>query len=347
MRKLVTLRQINAITSIPGADFIERVAIDGWSAVATKGDFSVGDPCLYFEIDCYIPYGDTRFEFLMKDKIVWSGVEGVRIRTREFRKQISQGLALPLAQFPEVVEIVESMTPAQARAIDFTKLLGVLKWEREIPAELLALVNGGMPSYIRKTDVERIQNIPEIFDEQADVIFQETVKLDGYSMTVFSHLQDSGVCMRNWWLKNDVPNEYAAVANDFGLLEAVRKYPKSIALQGELIGPRVCGNHDRLSAREFRLFKIYDIAQSRYVGYQEREEIIADLRLLGANILQVPTVRFVRLGDLGSVESVLESASGPSLNPQVSCEGKVFCSMDGRTSFKAISNSYLLTNTDS
>lgn len=43
MRKLVTLRKIDSLHPIEGADFIERADIDGWSLVVKKGEFSEGD----------------------------------------------------------------------------------------------------------------------------------------------------------------------------------------------------------------------------------------------------------------------------------------------------------------
>ncbi|MEG0868983.1 MAG: RNA ligase family protein [Hafnia sp.] len=348
MRKLVTVRRISAIEPIVGADRIECVSIDGWKCVSTKGQFSVGDPCLYFEIDSFIPEGDVRFQFLMKEKIAWNDLIGARIRTREFRMQVSQGMAMPLAEFPEVLALVGTMSPESVRAQDFSEVVGVLKWERDIPAELLDAVHGAMPSYISKTDEERIQNIPEFLVEHADDIFEETIKLNGFSTTVFNHhgRAQSGVCMRNWWFKDDVPNPYTDIAKSQGLLDAVQRYPKSIALQGELVGPGICGNQDKLAEREFRLFRIINIDESRTFSYEERIAIVAELEALGVKILSAPTVRFVRLGDFGSMDDVLKAANGPSLNPDVACEGKVFRRLDGKCSFKVISNQFLLANAD-
>lgn len=44
MRKLVTLRQIDALSPIPGADAIEVATIGGWKVVVKKGEFAPGDP---------------------------------------------------------------------------------------------------------------------------------------------------------------------------------------------------------------------------------------------------------------------------------------------------------------
>lgn len=62
-RKLASIRKIAEIMPIPGADKIELVQVDGWSVVAKKGDFQVGDTCVYFEIDSFLPVR-PEFEFL-------------------------------------------------------------------------------------------------------------------------------------------------------------------------------------------------------------------------------------------------------------------------------------------
>lgn len=41
-RKLATIRRINKIKSIPGADRIVYCEIDGWNAVVQKGQFEEG-----------------------------------------------------------------------------------------------------------------------------------------------------------------------------------------------------------------------------------------------------------------------------------------------------------------
>jgi len=62
MRKLVSIQEITYIKEIPDADSIECVIIGGgWPVVVKKGDFQVGDKCVYFEIDSFLPETE-RFE---------------------------------------------------------------------------------------------------------------------------------------------------------------------------------------------------------------------------------------------------------------------------------------------
>ena len=99
MRKLVTIREVNSITPIKDADRIEIATVGGWDVVVKKGDVSVGEKVLYFEIDSFLPVREE-FEFLRKSSFKKMGnKEGFRLKTIKLRKQLSQGLILPLHVF--------------------------------------------------------------------------------------------------------------------------------------------------------------------------------------------------------------------------------------------------------
>ena len=96
-RKMATIRRIDTIGPIEGADAIEVATVGGWKVVVKKGDFAPGDLAVYCEIDSFIP---TKIApFLTKPDHypkVFEGVEGERLKTVRLRKTLSQGLLLPL-----------------------------------------------------------------------------------------------------------------------------------------------------------------------------------------------------------------------------------------------------------
>lgn len=354
MRKLVTVRQVDSLTPIPGADAIECASVEGWQVVVKKGEFQAGDACVYFEIDAFLPLSDLRYQFLAKNASNWEGRQGIRLRTIKLRGQISQGLILPLALFPELAGELAEIEPDLHREQDFTELLGVDKWEPPIPANMggggkgfFAGAEGPFPGYIRKTDQERIQNLPGMLERWADERFEVTVKLDGASMTVFRHEDEQGVCNRNWWLKETDDNTLWRVAREDKLLEALAVLGRSLALQGEIIGEGIQGNPERLRGQEFRLYDVFDIERGAYLGRDERQQVVEALVEAGATVRQVP---FIEVTDLtrfgGKLAQVLDYAEGPSLNPDTKREGVVFKRLDGAHSFKVISNSYLLKHGD-
>lgn len=341
MRKLVTIRTVNNIRPIPDADAIECASVDGWSVVVKKNEFQVGDACVYFEIDSFLPLSDERFAFLEKNKITWNEKSGIRLRTIKLRGQISQGMILPLNQFPELIEITDDGNA------DFSQVLGIEKWKPVIPASLSGEVEGAFPEYIRKTDQERIQNLTEVLSTQAQEEFEVTIKLDGSSMTVFHNAGVSGVCGRNWWIRESEANSLWRVAKQNQMLTALTTYGRNLALQGEIIGEGIQGNPEKIRGQDFYLFDIFDIAAGRYLGRAERQEVLARLRALGAIVHEVPWLENMTLERFaGDVNKVLDYTEGGSLNPATAREGVVFKRLDGSMSFKAISNTYLLKHGD-
>ncbi len=346
MRKLVTKRVVAEIAPIKGADRIERITIDGWHCVAKKGEFTVGDECIYFEIDSFLPASDSRFSFLMQHTRVYNGQEGHRLRTVKLRKQVSQGLAMPVACFPEL---------ASASEEDFAKILNVVKYEPPIPACIAGEVEGVFPSFIPKTDEERAQNmIDEIFVENKDARYEVTLKLDGTSMTVFSYDGNVGVCSRNYQLKvNDANanNTMVKLATESGLLDRLRGIKRNVAIQGELMGEGIQKNREKLKGHWLFVFNIYDIDEKRFLTPLERMEFFRVHLAELPHILKVPCVHFDEGvhdflgGSITNIDDLIAVADGPSLCADVR-EGLVWKRMDGKFSFKTISNQFLVKGGD-
>ena len=197
MRKLASIQQIRDIQPIPNADAIEVVIINGWQVVAKKGEFKIGELCVYFEIDSFLPI-KPEFEFLRKScyKKMADGSKGFRLKTIKLRGQISQGLALPFDLF------INTKAAFVEIGQDVTELLQVKKYEMPIPPALQGFAKGNFPSFIRKTDQERVQNIWYKLNEKYNHInFEVTLKLDGTSATYYYRDGEIGVCSRNLNLK--------------------------------------------------------------------------------------------------------------------------------------------------
>jgi RNA ligase (TIGR02306 family) len=107
---LASVQVITNIQPIPDADSIEVADVLGWKVVVAKKDnFKVGDKVVYIQIDTIAPE-TPQFDFLRERKY--------RVRTIKLRKQISQGLIIPLPKgnFKE--------------GQDVTDLIGIKKYEK-------------------------------------------------------------------------------------------------------------------------------------------------------------------------------------------------------------------------
>lgn len=333
MRKLATIRKIDEIRPIPEAELIECAVIGGWTVVVKKGEYRPGDVAVYCEIDSWIPTELAPFLSKGQEPREYNGVKGERLRTVCLRGQLSQGLLLK----PADVMSAKQFTLAGIDG-DVTELLGIQKWEAPIPAQLAGEVRGTFPSFIPKTDQERIQNMTaEIEDYRTrELSFEVTEKLDGSSMTVYSFEGDAGVCSRNLNLRETEGNSRWAVARRERLLDKIAG--RDIALQGELIGEGIQGNPYKIKGQQFYVFDIYDIGLKEYFSPQARRKFCEEFE-----INHVPVYgEYWQITE--TVPEMLKRAEMKStLNDKQEQEGVVYkCNQDPAISFKCISNKFLL-----
>lgn len=381
-RALASIRKIESVTKHPNADTLDLLKIGGWQVVSKHGNFKDGDLCVFFEIDAFVPVTGV-FAFMEKNKITYEGREGARIKTIRLRKELSQGLALPLHEFHKEL-VCEDKTDKQLIGLDITDILGIIKWEKmtaEERAKLGGATLGYFPTFIPKTDQERIQNIWGGFGPSTELLFNEyehpetkeiikverhhryftdqlfevSVKLDGSSMTIYRRDDHYGVCSRNLELAESDGNAFWQTSRRLKLREKLIKLGRNYAIQGELVGPGIQGNNDRLGAIDLYVYDIWDIDAGCYLNSYQRRGVISllntDLAIEYGNdqiIHNVPIIGYFQLTDndgkqnLSTIEAILKFAEGGSLNPAVQREGIVFKSITNPGfSFKAISNKYL------
>lgn len=331
-RKLASVRKISSIAPIEGADNIEKITIDGWSCVAKKGEFKEGDLCVYFEIDSFLPIC-PEFEFLRKTSYRKMGdIEGFRLKTIKLRGVLSQGLALPLDILSnKKIDVVTD---------DLADILGVIKYELPIPAQLAGIAKSNFPSFIHKTDQQRVQNIwDDIKDSEED--FEVTEKLDGTSCTYYLYNGNFGVCSRNLELEFNENNTLWKLAKQYDIEKLLRAYGKNIALQGEVIGEGIQKNPHDIKGQDFYLFDIWDIEQQCYLLPDSRRLI---RNTFFKNLKHVFILKdYHDLLRYTGIEELLASADINPINNKP-MEGIVFKSNHRQFSFKVISNSYLLEN---
>ena len=213
-RALAYVVTIDEIRPIEGYDRVEYARTNGWWVIINKADgLSVGDKCVYFEVDSKVNPLDERFAFLEK--------RDYRIKTIKMCKVYSQGLLIPLSNFPElgdldintdvtdalkVVYYVPEDNQRKANAPDpmakYKSMaarhakLARKKWfrwlmKRNWGRRLLFVFFGkkkdtpkGWPThfpFIHKTDEERCENLPQMLGYDKPLIVTE--KLDGTSTT--------------------------------------------------------------------------------------------------------------------------------------------------------------------
>ena len=254
MRKLASIQRIWDIVPIEGADRIELAKVLGWQCVVNKGQFEKYDMCVYFEIDSFLPIR-PEFEFLRKSSYKDNPVfgEGFRLKTQTFRKQISQGLVLPLTILPEGEYALNQ---------DVTEILGVRKWEIEEKATTGGTVVGGLPSCVPFTDETRVQACPALINEFKGKGYYITTKMDGSSHSICIDADGAfHVTGRNYEYKDDGTSSFYEFVKKKEFESRLRPLYKkigckTIVVQGEFCAPGIQLNRLRLEAPEWYVFTV-------------------------------------------------------------------------------------------
>ena len=408
-RELAYVVTIDEIRPIPNYDRVEHARVGGWWMIVQKGQFNVGDPAIYFEIDSKVPSDRECFAFLEK--------RNYKIKTLRMCKVISQGLLMHASDFgwkalPAVLGV--DGTDAEACIVDgkgerhyvndesrfLTKELGVTyaddednkrkapsadkykkmaqrhpnifkkswaRWlmRREWGRKLMFIFfgkkkdkKGGWPSWVSKTDEERVQNMPWILEDEGDWIITE--KIDGSSTTFTMkrgrHKNEFYVCSRNVCFDSvDKPcyydtNIYWEMAQKYDMFNVLNKLlermPNAdwVTIQGETYGAGVQKRDYSLTGHDFAAFNLITSDKGRW-----NSNAMKNFLENGFNVPCVPVIEssfsFNQLDQLNGetrLDKILTLAEGKSMIDGLPREGLVLRSVDGTQSFKAVSNSFLL-----
>ena len=355
-RALASIRPIREIIEIPGADRVAIARVDDWTCVVAKEDFQVGDLCVFFEVDSHLPPDDERYAFLEKEtRTGQNGRTGPRIKTKKFFKgmYLSQGLAMPLSSFPEL-EPDDDLPFSLVAGRDVTELLNV--WKYEPPERQSGGVNAGkpkgnFPAFVQKTNKVRAQNLPWVYADTTTE-YEVTVKRDGSSLTAYHYKVEeddvrTGVCARNFDLKEDGGGNFWLMAKKYSLIEALTaaysRFGWSLAFQGEVFGPGIQGNPEKIEELTFELFDMFNISEGCYLTPVERYQVLDYLHLVGYKVQHVPILEIATMAKYPNLQALQDAILADKPRTK---EGWVFKALNGNTSFKVISNEYLLKQKD-
>ena len=367
MRKLASIQRIKAIAPIEGADAIEKIEVLGWELVAKKGDFKVDDFCVYVEIDSILP-DKPEFEFMRPRKF--------RIRTIRLRGQISQGIAFPTSILPSGTKIEEDLDvtdllgitkhdPEQESLVvakepvfdDKNKYIRFYKKHKYLITKRIKkalgistkTVSDDFPSYIPRTDETRVQNMHRGLATHEGKVAYVSEKLEG-SSTTFIAIKSKGsflkklfskqpmrfiVCSRNRIVNNKIDDRWY-VAKKYDIEKKLTALKMNIAIQGELIGPKIQDNIYKLDDKDFRMYLAYDIDAHKYLTYNELVELSKEL-----SIPLVPILDDNHIIHTDIKQYVDLSLGNSVLNNKQKREGVVFRLRDENFSFKSINPAYL------
>jgi len=211
----------------------------------------------------------------------------------------------------------------------------------------------GWPSWVSKTDEERVQNMPWILKDDGE--WTATEKIDGTSTTFTMKRGKFGrkhfyVCSRNVCFDTvDKPcyydsNVYWEMAKKYEIYDVLNdlmnKYPDEewITIQGETYGAGVQKRDYSLEGHDFAAFNLIFSTRGRLDSLKMRTVLQIVYGIPCVPILE----EHMRIDQFENVDAMLTYVEGNSMIDGKPREGIVFRSKDGQKSFKAVSNSFLL-----
>ena len=394
-RELTYVVLIDGIEPIPGYDRVETAIVGGWHVIVQKGQFNIGDPAVYFEIDSKVPSDRECFAFLEKRKY--------KIKTLKMCKTISQGLLMHAEDFGWTLHnglacIIDNEGKTHSVTDEsrfLTKKLGVTyaeeednarkapsvdkykkmaqrhpnifkkpwaRWlmKREWGRKLMFLFFGkkkdkknGWPSWVSKTDEERIENMPWILADKS-ATWIATEKIDGSSTTFTMRKGKFGklefyVCSRNvcfdsvdkpCYYDTNIYWEMAQKYDMYNVLKAIMELMPQlewVTIQGETFGEGVQKNNYDMKCHDFMAFNLITSDKGRWNSN--------DMKFLLENHYHVPCVPILdsnyKMPDTVEELRAYVNSETSTINQKMK-EGVVFRSLDGVKSFKCVSPEYLL-----
>jgi RNA ligase (TIGR02306 family) len=257
MMGLAYVGRVETLNPIVDADRIESATVScgsggRWCGVVKKGEFSVGDLATVYLQDAIVPES-SGLDFLKASN--W------RVKMARFRGA------------PSECVIVRSVMEGYGHGDDLTTALGVVKYEKTMPAQLSGAALGLFPSFIPKTDEINFQTGYRLIEAVRGKPWFATEKLDGSSTTAYRQDNHFGVCSRNLELIES-DSGYWRIAHKYRLRELL---PDGVALQWETVGPGIQKNPLGLKEIDGFAFDAYLFKERRYCSFVELESLCKEI----------------------------------------------------------------------
>lgn len=378
-RELAYVVKVDEIRPIEGADRVEIAVVNGWHIMVRKDQFKPGDLAVYFEIDSKVP---------AKEPFMFLEGKHFKVKTQKYFKGtvISQGLLMGFEDFGwdkdahklgdfltkelEVTYSVEEDNIRKAPSVDKYKRMAQrngklfahqpFRWlmRRTWGKKLLFVFFGKKgdkkatwPAWVAKTDEERVENMPWIFDNKSP--FVATEKIDGTSTTFTMKRGKFGkndfyVCSRN--VVFDKPdkncfydtNVYIEMAEKYNIekiLESILTDDPTldwVTLQGETYGAGIQKRDYGLKEHRFAGFNFITSKEGRWDSVRAAKFMtqynIPWVPILDENYILPDTIEELR---------AFSHSEGSRIDGVIK-EGIVFRSQDGSMSFKCVDPEFLM-----
>jgi RNA ligase (TIGR02306 family) len=302
----------------PDADSLSIAYVKGWQCVVKTSDFEGKSLGAYIPIDSLVPE-TPEWEFL-RDR-------NFRVKTIKLRKVLSQGLLVPAK---------EGWVEGQ----DVTEELEVKKYE---PPEPISFGGDNIPNvagFSYKTDIERIQNFPNVFKNGDPVVITEKVHGTNFRFGVVENVFYVGSHFNI--KKHPGGSIYSLVATRCGLEDKVLNKCRSenVITYAEIYGRSVQKLIYGLTTQDFIVFDIQ--VNGKFLNWDEVESICKELDFKTPPVLYRGPFSLKVIEELADGPTVLGNGCHIREGIVIRSEKEQLDNYVGRKWLKRLSNDYLL-----
>jgi len=307
------------------------------------------------------------------------------VKTIKLRGQVSQGIVFPLEILPKDKYYAKGIGWYANEGEDVTDILGIKKYdpqaefERKETERLASIDKNRMdkflkryswyrklvfrpnrkpfPSFIKKTDEDRIQLFSKYYEGWKDLTFWVTEKIDGQSASYFMVRNPKrglfrkkwlfGVCSRNFQLLKPDSSSYWTLAKSLDIEKKMRVWcernGKGLIIQGEAVGDKIQGNKYGYKGVYLFVFNVatYDKGQTTYLPPYKQHMMCSDMGLTPVHLIAAEFKLLPTIADM-----VQYSTGNSTHNSSVLREGIVVRNYENNISFKVINPDFLLQHSE-
>lgn len=339
-KRLATLQKVTEVKPIPNNYSIEKIKVLGWEIIVHRGDFKVGDLGIFFEVESFLPEL-PRYDFLRRTSYKRNSLVGggFLIRTKYINGNFSQGLFMPIKDFPEI-----DFTDMEI-GTDLTRRLNV-KWYKE-PEDHRDFGNGIKIFHykIPKAYEPRLQSAEYLNEYLKGKPFYITEQIDGINILIVKEHKVIRVFANDMEIRDNDKSSVWKMLHQKGIVNAL-KYSEDVFIYGELFGPGIKKNRLKAKELDFRFFDLGDPNTGKFYSFDEWHKILLKTRL--SEILE--PVKILEIGtdyqhtpdelkklSVGNYDNNGGKREGIIIRPRQEME------INGeRVSFKVLNNYFLL-----
>lgn len=166
--------------------------------------------------------------------------------------------------------------------MDLSYILGI---EKSLEYKYEGSSYGIYPYDVPEPNSIRVESAPTLLDELNRYPYHISRKLNGASITTYWRRNDFHICSHDAEIL-DEDNPYYSIATKWGMKDRLL-HRMHLAVQGELVGPDIEGNGEKLDSLEMYVFDLYDMDKCRYLDVDELYYMCSKLGLRPVPLVEV------------------------------------------------------------